>query len=96
MFDQIKLPVCPVCDARCTTVEAALVDKGAIEAQTLTFACGAKYCTAQGEAVLVKQCSKATEVLEELRAELAKLRDECLLRLKAAQDEQGKGYGTSV
>lgn len=93
MFDSIKLPVCPVCGARCTTVESD-------EALTLTFACGAKCSQTteeDGNCKFSYDPRDADEIAKDAaRQRHAEVSADVAQRLKAAQDEQEKGYRTSV
>ena len=110
MFDQIKLPVCPVCGDAC--IQALLYERW-----TLRFACGYECTVKRGEdhwrtrrcgrriEVLArgirKLCSKYEPGVDESvltleRQRHAEVRADVAQRLKAAQDEQEKGYGTSV
>ncbi len=120
MFDQIKLPVCPVCGARCVS---AVRRRCVAKDFDLSFSCGAEFeVSKDGEPLVTAGCHDALEMVqmlkaqaEFLRAELARLqadpdiraldaarqrhaevRADVVERLKAAQEEPQKGYGTSV
>ncbi len=100
MFDQIKLPVCPVCGAKCLHCNVNCPEVGSRVQAVFRFACGAQHTqtTEDGGRCKYNYDSRDADeiVLDAARQRHAEVRADAAERLKAAQDEQGKGYGTSV
>lgn len=83
MFDEIKLPECPVCGARC--VSAARHHPLSLGFD-LTFSCGVKFLVSpDSEPLIVAGCQDAQEIVQMLKSQAAFLRAE-LARLQADPD----------
>ncbi len=116
MFEQIKLPVCPVCGAECQSATSTGYGSDCLNGWDMVFSCGTKLSAYKsGNIHAVDGCRYSHSEVAKLRAELARLqanpdiraldaarqrhaevKADVAQRLRAAQDEQGKGYGTSV
>jgi hypothetical protein len=83
MFDQIKLPVCPVCGAWCVS---AVSQKALGMGFDVSFSCGSKFSVNQDrEPLIVDGCKDAEEVVQMLKSQAKFLRAE-LARLQADPD----------
>jgi L-lactate utilization protein LutB len=98
MFDQIKLPVCRECGAHCSQCNVYRAATGSHVKVVLRFVCGAVHSQTTEEDGECKYIYDSLNrgALDAARQRHAEVRVDVTERLKAAQDEQGKGYGTSV
>lgn len=96
MFDAIKLPVCPECGAHCSQCNVYRAATGSHVKVVLRFVCGAEHSQTTEEGGRCKYESQDKDAIDAARQRHAEVRADVAQRLKAAQDEQEKGYGTSV
>jgi hypothetical protein len=96
MFDQIKLPVCPVCGISCSECRVHRSAVGGYVKVVLRFACGAEHSQTTEEGGQCKHESLDRDALDAERQRHAEARADYTQRFNAAMEEKRKGYGTSV